>query len=79
MLMSDAERKLRAEERRGRMVITRCDLEDSDIDPNPTFGAEAISLAAVLTRESWSMSGRPLPDYSRAKTPYKFVKYPLSD
>lgn len=74
--MSDLDRKRRAEERSRRMVITRCRLEDSDVDPNPTFGAEAISLAAVLSRESWSMSGQIFPEYSRKDTPYKFVKRP---
>ena len=73
-LVSDAERKLRAEERRARIVISRHRLGDPETDLFPIRGAEAISLAARLTREAWSLSGQPFPDYDRANTPYRFVK-----
>lgn len=71
--MEKPDRHKRAELRRHRMVITRCSLEDSGVDPNPTFGAEAISLVTQLTRELWSLSGRSWPDYGRAETPYRFT------
>jgi len=71
--MEKTERQKRAEERRQRIVITRCRLEDSDIDLNPIFGAEAISLAARLSEEAWLLSGRELPSYSRAEMPVQFV------
>jgi len=74
--LEKSDRQMRADARRKRMVITRCTLEDSDVDPDPIFGAEAMSLAAVLTRESWSFSGQAFPDYSRSETPYRFIKYP---
>ena len=75
--MQNTERQKRAALRRQRMVITRCRLEESDIDPHPTFGAEAVSLASVLTREMWSLSGQAFPNYSRSDTPYRFVKHPI--
>lgn len=71
--MGEAERKKRAEMRRKRMVITRCKLEDFDIDPNPTFGAEAISLTARLSQEAWLKSGRELPNHKRSEMPIRFV------
>jgi len=75
-IVSDLDRKQRAEERRLRMVITRCKLEDSDIDPNPTFGAEAISLAAMLSRQAWAFSRRPFPTYARDNIPVRFTLNP---
>ncbi|MFZ1700063.1 MAG: hypothetical protein WBO10_09400 [Pyrinomonadaceae bacterium] len=71
--MENPDRQKRAELRRQRVVITRCSLEDSDVDPNPTFGPEAISLVTQLTREVWSLSGLPWPEYNRAGTPYRFT------
>ena len=68
-------REQRAELRRQRMVITRCSLEDSDIDPNPTYGAEAISLAAVLSRQAWAFARIPLPKYQRREIPIRFTDH----
>lgn len=72
-MMSDMERRLRAEERRRRAVLQRVPLGEVEPDLHPVRGAEAISLVTMLTRESWSLSGRPWPQYPRPATPYRFV------
>lgn len=74
--MSETDRRLRAEERRRRAVLQRAPLGEVEPDLDPISGAEAISLVTQLTRESWSLSGRPWPQYSRADTPYRFVPWP---
>jgi hypothetical protein len=51
----------------------RAPLGDVEPDLSPVHGAEAISLVTQLTRESWSLSGRPWPRYARSETPYRFV------
>jgi len=74
--MEKTDREKRAEKRRERMVITRCRLEDSDIDPDPVYGAEAIELTAILSRQAWAFSGRPFPKYSRSEIPVRFTLNP---
>jgi hypothetical protein len=71
--MSNNDRQQRAEERRRRAVLQRVQLGGIEPDLDPIQGIEAISLATRLTRESWSISGRPWPRYARADTPYRFV------
>lgn len=71
--MGDTDRQKRAELRRQRITITRCSLEDSDINPNPTFGAEGIRRCAVLSEEAWARSGRPFPNYKRNEIPLRFT------
>jgi hypothetical protein len=71
--MSDTERRQRAEQRRQRAVINRARLGEVEPDLHPIRGVEAISLVTRLTRESWSLSGRPWPEYTRSETPYRFV------
>lgn len=71
--MDETDRQKRVEMRRQRMTITRCSLEDSHIDPDPVYGAEAISLAAVLTRQAWAFSRRPFPKYARYDIPVHFT------
>jgi hypothetical protein len=71
--MEEAERQKGAELRRRSMVITRCSLEDPDMGPHPTFGAEAISLTARLSLEAWLKSGRELPHVIPSEMPIRFV------
>jgi hypothetical protein len=71
--MSEVGRKLRAEQRRKRAIIHRYRSNEAEPDIFPISGADAISLATSLTRESWSISGRRWPDYTRKDTPYRFV------
>jgi len=73
--VEETNRKKRAELRRQQMTITHCRLEDSDIDPQPIFGAEAISLAAVISRQAWAFSGRPFPSYKRSEIPVRFIDH----
>ena len=71
--MSDAERKARAQARRDVAVLRKTRLQAIEHDLSPIDGAEALSLVFRLTIESWSISGRSIPTYSRAETPYRFV------
>jgi hypothetical protein len=70
--MGSEERKARAELRRQRAVIVRAEL--ADLQPNSEIlrGPEAMSLAWRLTREAWSLSGKPWPEYDRTSTPHRF-------
>ena len=35
--------------------------------------AERIALVAKLSREAWALTGRPLPSYTRATMPVRFI------
>lgn len=69
----DAERRARAEARRGRAFVRRGALEAVVDDPAPVRGEAALSLVTVLTREGWSEAGWTIPTYDRAHTPCRFV------
>jgi hypothetical protein len=71
--VSDTERKSRAERRRKAAVIRRYRFGDDEVDLFPVRGDLAISLAARISLEAWSLSGRDWPDYRRSETPYCFV------
>jgi hypothetical protein len=58
------------------MTMRRTTLGAPDPQPLLIRGGPALALAAQLTRVAWSMSGRPLPRYGRAETPYTFVRNP---
>jgi hypothetical protein len=72
--MSDPDRIARAEARRGRAVLRKARLTAEEVDLSPIDGAGAISLVARLSRESFSLTGQAEPTYTRAETPYKFVR-----
>jgi len=69
--MTEAER--RAQARGARMTLHKAHLGDPEVDLSPLFGAEAVSLVARLTQMSYSLAGCPLPVYSRAQIPCRFV------
>jgi hypothetical protein len=71
--MDDAERRPRAEDRKRSAVLSKSRLGEPERDLTPIRGADAISLVTRLTRESWELSGRPLPTYSRRQIPCRFV------
>jgi hypothetical protein len=71
--MADADRRARAEARRTRVTLRKSQLRSREDDLCPIHGPEAVSLVYRLTRESWSLSGLPEPDYSRRDTPWRFV------
>ena len=71
---SDIERKARADERRKRMKVRFTTLDDQS-DPWPIFGADAVDLAADLTRQVWALSGRPFPNYRRSEIPIRFSDF----
>ncbi len=70
--MTDAEK--RAQERQARMTLRKARLGDLEVDLDPVYGAEAVSLVHRLTLMSYSLAGRPLPALSRAELPYRFVR-----
>lgn len=53
-------------------------LQDADPAAMPDSTAQQrIAAVAELTRQSWSLAGLEVPDYSRRATPIRLV--PLSD
>ena len=56
------------------MTLRKGVLRESAPDEAPVRGPEAISLVHRLTLESWALAGLDLPTYSRAATPFRFVR-----
>jgi hypothetical protein len=54
-------------------VLHRGQLGEREKDLSPIRGADAITLAVRLTRESYGISGQTEPQYTREQTPYRFV------
>jgi hypothetical protein len=71
--MSGEGRRQRAEARRRTAILRRTQLQDREEDLDPIYGAEALSLVERLTRESWLLSGRELPNYTRSQIVCRFV------
>jgi hypothetical protein len=71
--MAERERLRRAEARRTRTILRKATLQRREHDPTPLWGPEAVALVAQLTAESWSLSGRELPSYTRDTIPIRFV------
>jgi hypothetical protein len=72
--MSDQEHRARARARHRVAVLHRTTLRALELEPDPIFGEEAISLILTLTEESWSESGQLAPTYARADIPLRFVR-----
>jgi 16S rRNA U1498 N3-methylase RsmE len=70
--MSDEARLQRARARRRHMVIRRVRVGDR-FDVVPITGADAIALAARLSRQAWTLAERELPDCDRKTLRYRFV------
>jgi hypothetical protein len=69
------DRRTRAEARRQRAILRKTTVaREHESDPSPVRGPDAVSLVHRLTLESWSLSGRELPAYSRAHLPIRFVR-----
>jgi hypothetical protein len=64
-------RRRRAIARGSTVTIARLPFDAADAAP--IRGAEAIALAAALTRAAWALGGHPFPRYERAATPCVFV------
>jgi hypothetical protein len=43
---------------------------DSRVEGTP---AERVALVAVLSRQAWALTGRPLPSYTRATMPVRVI------
>jgi hypothetical protein len=71
--MSDQARRLRAQERQSKAIIRKSRTSEPETDVCPIRGAEAVSLVFSLTKSSWALAGLALPDYSRARIPFRFV------
>jgi len=72
--VGDSERKARAEERRRTTTVKVVSLSEQKIDPFPVSGVEGISLAWQISKQAWSLSGKPWPAYDRANIPIRLVK-----
>jgi len=57
------------------MIIRKTHLGETDVDIDPIRGAAAISLAAQLSRYSWSLSGGAMPNYARSDIPIRCVPW----
>ncbi|MDX1747913.1 MAG: hypothetical protein R3324_18420 [Halobacteriales archaeon] len=42
---------------------------EADRPPSPRTAKERIELVAVVSRQAWSLTGRRLPEYTRAEMP----------
>lgn len=71
--MGDSTGRLRAEARRQRMILRKTRLLPEEQDLSPLRGEEAISLVTHLSRESWSLAGLEVPQYTRRNIPCRFV------
>lgn len=74
VVTDDKERKARAEKRRRTMTVRFTTLDD-ETDPWPIRGAEAISLVTQITRDVWSLSGQPSPQYERKNMPVRCIPH----
>ncbi len=72
-MQQDAERRRRAEARRGQAVLRRSTLHEPAQDLSPVRGEAALSLVTRLTAESYAEAGLEVPRYARVETPYRFV------
>lgn len=71
---NDKERKDRAKKRRQTMTVRFTTLDDES-DPWPVRGPEAISLVTQITRDVWSLAGRPWPKYKRKDMPVRCIPH----
>jgi hypothetical protein len=71
--MTEAE--ARAKARSERMTLRKARLGEPEADLDPVFGADAISLVTRLTRSGYSLAGRPMPTYTRAAIPCRFLPW----
>lgn len=76
--MSDAERHQRALARLRRATLRKARLTAQEHDVTLIRGSDAVSLVEQLTRESWSLSRLPLPQYARTSIPCRFVRRRLT-
>jgi hypothetical protein len=70
---AEDERRARAEARGRRVHLRWTKLGDEDPTADAIFGADAVTLVTELTEQVWSLSRRPLPSYTRATIPIRFV------
>ena len=73
--MDDSERRSRAHARYNRATLRKAQLQPREEDLSPIRGPEAVALVHQLTIESWSLTGRAMPDYTRDRIPCRFVPW----
>ena|GEM_PF-7036200 len=66
-------RAARADARRRSAILIKTTLHAVERDLDSIDGPAAISLVTVLSRESWSTSGAPFPEYLRSAIPIRFI------
>ncbi len=69
----EGSRAARAAARRQRAWVRKTTLGAEPPDPDQLFGEAAVDLAVRLSEQSWALSGRPVPSYSRSSIPIRFV------
>lgn len=42
-----------------------------------TTASERVAMVWTLTQDAWAAAGRPIPTYSRAETPIRFIPSPV--
>jgi len=56
---------------RARVVpLQSAEASDSRVEGTP---AERVALVAVLSRQAWALTGRPVPSYTRATMPLRII------
>lgn len=77
-LISVDEREARRHRRRRELVIRRFELgkEPSDDISGTTTAAERLAMMWPLALRAWSLTGEPLPSYSRAEIPSRIIRGP---
>jgi hypothetical protein len=56
------------------MTLRKDGQHSSEGDPVRLTPEESLSLVHELTLSAWALSGKPLPQYTRATTPIRIVK-----
>jgi hypothetical protein len=70
----ESERRKRAAARAGRMTVRKDGQHASEGDAVRLTPEESLSLVHELTLSAWALSGKPLPQYTRATTPIRIIK-----
>lgn len=71
----DRDRAERAQQRAGTMRLRLMSQHPGrEHDFSPVSGAEAVALAAELSRMAWTLTGGSLPSYRREEIPIRFSR-----
>ena len=74
-MSEESEREARAAVRRATWTMRKLDRDDGSI-PTPEGMSERVAFAYELSMRIWALSGRPMPEYTRANIPTRIVRPP---